>query len=150
MDILPSALSFRIIATLDIEGDDAVPNGFSGRVRFLEGGRVRAIGWYDHGLLNDPARRVPAYVRLRADGQVKQSRHYRRGHLHDPWRGEPAVRGYFADGARRYAEHYRYGRRQDSATGEPAITKWRNDGSVRSTKRYPPRTYAPLDALAAG
>ena len=153
MEILPSALSFRIIATLDLVDEADVPAGFNGRIRFLEhedDGRLEAVGWYQNGVLHDPARRIPAYVRLRVDGQVKQSRHYRNGRLHDPSKGEPAVKGFFADGSRRYAEHYRYGRRQDSVTGEPAITKWRLDGSVRSVKRYPaPERYGPLSVAAS-
>ncbi len=152
MEILPSALSFRIITSVDVADECEIPTLFNGRVRFVEDGRIVAIGWYTDGLLHDPARKVPAYVRLRADGQVKQSRRYHRGRLHDPSKIEPAVRGFFADGSDRYAEHYHFGRRQDSSSGAPAITKWRQDGSVRSVRRYPapPQYRSPLRSVANG
>lgn len=137
VELLPNALSFRIIATIDLTEEAQVPIGFTGRVRFGEAGHPTAVGWYARGVLDDPARSVPAYVRLRTDGRIKQARHYRNGRLHDPAPGHAAVMGYFADGSRRYAEHYHHGRRQDGADGTPAITKWRADGSVRSIRRYP-------------
>jgi antitoxin component YwqK of YwqJK toxin-antitoxin module len=136
VEILPSALSFRVITTLELESEDAVPPGFSGRVRFVADGVLLAVAWYTDGALHNPARRVPAYVRYRPSGRVKQERHYCEGLLHDPAGLQPAVRGYYANGTVRYEEHYRYGRRHDGPDGAPAILKWRLDGSVRSSLHY--------------
>jgi hypothetical protein len=135
VELLPNAVSFRVVTTIDVETDEQIPTGFTGRVRLSVGGRMESIAWYDRGVLEDPSLRTPAYVRVRRDGRIKQERHYRLGRLHDPEPGRPAVRGYFANGSLRYEEHYRYGRRHDS-NGTPAIVKWREDGSVRGVRRY--------------
>ena len=138
MELFPNSLSFRVVTTLELEAETPVPAGFTGRARFVDRDDLVAVGWYVHGELHDPARDVPAYVRLRPNGRIKQARYYRNGRLHDPATGSPAVIGYFADGNKRYEEHYVHGHRQDAPTGAPAIVKWRHDGSVRSVRRYPP------------
>ena len=135
VDRLPNSLSFRMVTTLTVNHEHQIPNGFSGRVRIVDGTRTLAVHWYDHGQLHDPAHDVPAVTIHRADGAVKQVRHYHRGRLHDPEPGVAAVRGYFSTGALKYAEHYRHGWRTDD--GEtPAIRKWRADGSLRTVRHY--------------
>lgn len=135
VDLLPNSMTFRFVATIDTPSVEAVPRGFTGRVRVSGNGRLDRVMWFSDGELDNPEPRTPAYVRFRQNGKPKQIRHYRQGRLHDPDLGQPAVEGFFADGARKYREFYRYGRRHDS--GElPAITKWRNDGSVRTTHHY--------------
>lgn len=134
VDLLPNSMSFRFVTTIDVSSPDAVPPGFSGRVRIGREGSLSCVMWYSNGELDNPEPRTPAFVRYRA-GRPKQIRHYRQGRIHDPERGHPAVEGFFADGSRKYREFYRYGRRHD--WGElPAITKWRNDGTTRTTHHY--------------
>lgn len=127
-------MSFRFVATIDVPSPDAIPPGFTGRVRIVENGPLECVMWLSSGELDNPEPRTPAFVRFRA-GKPKQIRHYRQGRLHDPTLGQPAVEGFFADGARKYREFYRYGRRHDFGD-VAAITKWRNDGSVRTTHHY--------------
>ncbi len=128
-------MSFRFVATIDVRSPEAVPPGFSGRVRVSQNGQLESVLWYSAGELDDPEPRTPAIVRFRQHGKPKQIRHYRQGRLHDPAPGQPAVEGFFADGSRKYCEHFRYGRRHDSGD-VAAITKWRNDGSVRTMHHY--------------
>jgi hypothetical protein len=135
VEILPYALSFRMVVTIDVDSESEIPDGFSGRVRKWIDGGLDYSAWYYRGKLDDPAPRTPAYTRHRRTGQPKQERHYRLGRLHDPDHDRPAVRGFFANGAVKYEERYRYGRRHD-ARGRPAIVKWRLDGSVRSVRHY--------------
>ena len=128
-------MSFRFVATIDVNSPAEVPVEFTGRARVSRQGRLDCVIWYSNGELDNPEPRTPAFVKYREHGEPKQIRHYRQGRLHDPALGQPAVEGFFADGARKYREFYRYGRRHDY--GElPAITKWRNDGSVRTTHHY--------------
>ncbi len=135
MDLLPNSMSFRFVSTLDLRDNDAVPRGFTGRVRRSTDGRVHTVEWFSRGELDDPEPRTPAFARFRENGATKQIRHYRQGRLHNPMPNEPAVVGFFADGSMKYREHFRYGRRHDS-DHQAAITKWRNDGSVRTTHNY--------------
>ena len=131
MELLPNSLSFRVIATIDVESEAEIPAGFSGRVRLRVDGVLIYVAWYIDGLLDDPARRTPAYTRHRYDGRVKYEMHYRRGMLHDPEPDHPAVRGYFPNGGVHYEERYRNGLRHDGPDGTPAIRKWRPDGTLR-------------------
>lgn len=135
MPRLPNSLSFRLINTVDVQSEQEVPPGFSGRVQVSDGDGIHTVMWVEVGTLEDPAPDVPAYTRYRPTGEVKQERHYRMGRLHDPEPGLPAVRGYFAGGQLRYAEHFRYGWRHDH-DGVPAIRKWRADGSLRTVRHY--------------
>ena len=128
-------MSFRYVATIDVHEPEAVPSGFTGRVRVTRHGRLDSVMWFSNGELDNPEPRTPAYIRFREHGKPKQIRHYRQGRLHDPTIGHPAVEGFFADGSPKYREHFRYGRRHDCGD-VPAITKWRNDGSVRTTHHY--------------
>jgi len=128
-------MSFRFVATIDTDSPEAVPPGFTGRVRVSKDGRLESVMWFCDGELDNPEPRTPAFVKFRSNGKPKQIRHYRQGRLHDPVRGLPAVVGYFADGSTKYREFFRYGRRHDFGH-VPAITKWRNDGSVRTEHHY--------------
>lgn len=135
MFLLPNSLSFRFVATIQRRPGASIPLGFTGRVRFVDEGRLDEVAWFVDGQLDDPSPQSPAVLRYRPNGATKQVRHYRLGRLHDPMPGSPAVVGSFADGSVKYREHYRYGRRHDSGD-IPAITKWRNDGSVRTRHHY--------------
>jgi len=128
-------MSFRFVATLETQSPEAVPTGFTGRVRVAPGGHLDCVMWFCRGELDNPEPRTPAFVKFRRNGKPKQVRHYRQGRLHDPVLGQPAVEGYFADGSVKYREHFRYGRRHDFGH-VPAITKWRHDGSVRTQHHY--------------
>lgn len=131
MDLLPNALSFRVITTIDVESESEIPEGFTGRVRFRLDGVLVYVAWYTDGLLDSPSRRMPAYVRYRPNGRVKYEMYYKRGMLHDPSEQQPAVRGYFANGRVHYEERFWHGRRHDGASGTAAVRKWRPDGSLR-------------------
>jgi hypothetical protein len=135
VDLLPNSMSFRFVSTIETRSVDAVPPGFTGRVRVVTGGRLECVVWFSGGDMDNPEPRTPAFVRYRQNGKPKQVRHYRMGRLHDPALGHPAVEGYFADGSIKYREHFRYGRRHDCGAS-PAITKWRNDGGVRVQHHY--------------
>lgn len=128
-------MSFRFVATIDVRSPNAVPRGFTGRVRVSDGQRLACVMWFCDGELDNPEPRTPAFVRYRENGKPKQVRHYRQGRLHDPQLGQPAVIGYFADGSMKYREYFRYGRRHDFGD-VPAITKWRNDGTIRTAHHY--------------
>ena len=128
-------MSFRFVATIDTRLPDAVPAGFTGRVRVTSAGRLDCVMWYSDGELDNPEPRTPASVKYRQTGKPKQIRHYRQGRLHDPTLGQAAVEGYFADGSIKYREHFRYGRRHDFGD-VPAIRKWRSDGSMRTQHHY--------------
>jgi len=128
-------MSFRFVTTINVDSDDEIPDGFTGRVKSFVGGALESVTWYSRGVLEDPDPRVPAISRYRTNGALKQARHYRLGRLHDPAPGVPAVCGFFSNGAKRYEEHFRYGRRHDDR-GKAAIIKWRQDGSVRTELHY--------------
>ena len=136
IDLIPNAMSFRIITTLDIDDEREVPEGFTGRVRRSAGDYTAYVAWYEGGLLENPGRNHPAYRRFRPDGQLKFDMFYTAGQLDDPSDGTPAVRGYFANGSVHYEERYSGGRRSDGADGSPAIRKYRADGTVRHELRY--------------
>ena len=136
MDLLPSAMSFRIITTLDITDEAEIPDGFEGRVRRPFEDHSKYIAWYTQGLLNNPTRTYPAYRRFRSNGQLKYELHYTSGMLHDPSPTVPAVRGYFANGVVHYEERYSMGRRHDGGDGTAAVRKWRSDGTLRHELRY--------------
>jgi hypothetical protein len=136
IDLIPNSLSFRIVATLDLTGQEEMPEGFTGRVRRSQNGHTISVAWYQQGLLHNPSRSHPAFRCLRADAQVKFEMWYLQGTLQDPSRDAPAVRGYYADGALHYEEHWAAGRRHDGADGSPAIRKWRADGTLRHELRY--------------
>ena len=131
VDLLPNALSFRVITTIEVESELEIPDRFSGRVRLRMDGVLVYVAWYIDGLLDNPSRRMPAYVRFRPNGRVKYEMHYRRGLLHDPDDGHPAVRGYFATGRPHYEERFRDGKRHDGRGGVAAVRKWRPDGTLR-------------------
>lgn len=136
MDLLPSSMSFRVVATLDVDDDDQVPAEFTGRVRRILANQQRSITWLRDGLPNDPARSHPAVRILRPDGSVKYEMHYRGGVLHDPSPRVPAVRGYFANGALHYEERYSMGRRHDGRDGVAAVRKFRANGTLRHEIHY--------------
>lgn len=136
MELLPNALSFRVVNSIDVAAPAEVPVRFTGRVRLFVDGTLVSVSWLTAGVLHDPARLVAAETRYRADGQIKWERHYQHGLLHDPTPGHPAVRGFHANGARNYEEHYQQGVRHDGPNGTPAITKWRTDGTVRRKLHY--------------
>ncbi|MDO8363466.1 MAG: hypothetical protein Q7V88_11260 [Actinomycetota bacterium] len=136
VDLVPNSLSFRVITTLDIEDESAIPADFTGRVRRHADGSIVYVAWYRDGQLHNPGRTHPAYRRFRPDGKLKYELFYTHGLLHDPGATTPAVRGYFADGRTHYIEHYWAGKRQDAKDGMPAIRKWRNDGTLRHEIRY--------------
>ncbi len=131
MDLLPNAMSFRVVTSIDVADLVDVPTGFTGRARLLRHGVLVEIAWFAHGALHDPARLVPAHARYRPNGSVKWERFYQGGVLHDPVSGRPAVRGFYATGVHNYEEYFQRGRRHDAPGGAAAITKWRPDGSVR-------------------
>jgi hypothetical protein len=136
MELLPNAMSFRVINTIDVADDSEIPVDFTGRVRRTFDSAQRSVAWYTSGQLDDPTRGYPAYRVHRGDGQVKYEMHYRDGVLDDPDAKTPAVRGYFASGAVHYEERYRSGRRQDGAGGVAAVRKWRADGTLRHELHY--------------
>jgi hypothetical protein len=136
VELLPNALSFRVVSSIDVNAMSEVPERFTGRVRLHVEGTLLSVSWLSSGVLHDPARLVAAEVRYRPDGKVKWERHYQRGLLHDPVPGHPAVRGFHANGGRNYEEHYQQGVRHDGPHGTPAITKWRTDGTVRRKLHY--------------
>src|SRR5690606_33033757 len=70
VDLLPNSLSFRVITTIDVEAESEIPDGFTGRVRLSIGGVLIFVAWFTDGLLDDPARRMPAYTRYRENGRV--------------------------------------------------------------------------------
>ena len=136
MDLLPSSMSFRVVATLDIDDELDIPEGFTGRVRQRLANQQRSVTWLREGLANDPARSHPAVRVLRPDGSVKYEMHYRDGQLHDPSPRTPAVRGFFASGAVHYEERYSMGRRNDGRDGAAALRKFRADGTLRHEIHY--------------
>jgi len=136
VDLLPNSLSFRIVTTLDLDGDADVPSGFTGRARRGYADGTRAVAWYVDGLLDDPSRTVPAYRRYRCGGELKFEMWYRAGLLQDPSTGAPAVRGFYADGTVHYEERFTRGRRHDGPGGAPALRKWRADGTLRHELHY--------------
>ena len=136
IDLIPNAMSFRVITTIDIEDEAEIPVDFTGRVRRHAGGSVSYVAWYRDGQLHNPGRQYPAYRRFRPDGKLKYELFYTHGLLHDPSASIPAARGYFADGKVHYEERYWAGKRHDGRDGEPAIRKWRNDGTIRHELRY--------------
>ena len=71
IDLIPNAMSFRVITTIDIEDEAEIPVDFTGRVRRHAGGSVSYVAWYRDGQLHNPGRQYPAYRRFRPDGQVK-------------------------------------------------------------------------------
>ena len=136
IDLIPNAMSFRVITTIDIEDEAEIPVDFTGRVCRHAGWLVSYVAWYRDGQLHNPGRQYPAYRRFRPDGKLKYELFYTHGLLHDPTASRPAARGLFADGEVHYEERYWAGKRQDGSDGSPAIRKWRNDGSVRHELRY--------------
>lgn len=136
MELLPNSMSFRVIATLDIDDEAQIPPDFTGRVRRTFSTDQRYVAWYTSGHLDDPSKGYPAYRVHRADGQVKYEMHYTAGSLQDPDPKTPAVRGYYASGAVHYEERYRGGRRHDGPNGEAAVRKWRADGTLRHELHY--------------
>jgi hypothetical protein len=136
VELLPNALSFRVVNSIDVDAMSDVPERFSGRVRVYVAGCLVTVSWLSAGVLHDPARMVAAETRYRPDGQIKWERHYDHGQLHDPAPGHAAVRGFHANGARNYEELYQHGLRHDGPHGTPAITKWRTDGTVRRKLHY--------------
>lgn len=139
IDLMPNAMSFRVVTTIDVDDEADIPAGFTGRVRRHEHSpidHVAYVAWYADGHLHDPARGHPAFRRLRSDGRLKYELFYRRGLLQDPSASAPAVRGYFADGTLHYEERYRAGVRHDGADGSAAIRKFRADGSLRHELHY--------------
>lgn len=135
VDMLPNSMSFRYVASIDVQSIEGIPEGFTGRVRVSNRGRLDTVAWFCNGRLDDPDSRTPAYIRYRHNGRPKQVRHYREGRLHNPSPNDPAVIGYYENGVVKYREHYRYGRRHDAGS-EAAITKWRSDGSLRARHNY--------------
>ena len=136
VDLIPNSLSFRIVTTLDLDDREAVPDGFTGRVRRSHAGHPVSSAWYQDGLLHSPSRTHPAFRWFRAGGRVKYEMWYSHGSLDDPAPDAPAVRGYFAGGGCHYEERWAMGRRHDGHDGTPAIRKWRADGSLRHELRY--------------
>ena len=136
MELLPNSMSFRVIATIDVDDESQIPADFTGRVRRTFPSLQRYVAWYSGGHLDDPTKGYPAYRVHRADGQVKYEMHYHGGVLQDPDASTPAVRGYFASGAIHYEERYRQGRRHDGPRGEAAVRKWRANGTVRHELHY--------------
>ena len=136
MDLLPNALSFRVVTTIDVDDDDQIPRGFTGRVRRSFPNGQRTVAWLRDGVLDDPTHSHPAFRVLRPGGSVKYEMHYREGVLHDPGPRVPAVRGFFANGELHYEERYQGGRRHDGPKGEAALRKWRADGTLRHELRY--------------
>ena len=136
IDLIPNSMSFRIITTLDVDDEADIPDGFTGRVRRSQRGRVIYVAWYRNGKLENPAKNHPAYRRFRSNRELKYELWYSEGMLHDPNDHTAAVRGYYANGVVHYEEHYQHGRRNDSPSGRPAITKWRQDGTLRHELRY--------------
>jgi hypothetical protein len=148
IDLVPNALTFKVITTIDIVDEAEIPTGYTGRVRRHENDALAYVAWYVDGRLQNPGRHHPAYRRLRADGRVKYELFYEDGELHDPAPNMPAVRGFYADGSPHYEERYRAGRRWDGRDGSPAIRKWRADGSLRHELHYRDGRRVP-DAAAA-
>ena len=71
IDLIPNAMSFRVITTIDIEDEAEIPVDFTGRVRRHAGGSVSYVAWYRDGQLHNPGRQYPAYRRHRPDGKLK-------------------------------------------------------------------------------
>lgn len=137
IDLIPNAMSFRVITTIDITDEADIPVDFEGRVRLWDAAdHLVYVAWYVAGQLHNPGRYHPAYRRFRTNGRVKFEMYYQHGELHDPGKGIAAVRGFYADGTTHYEERYQAGRRCDGPSGEPAIAKWRNDGTLRHTLSY--------------
>lgn len=136
MDLLPSALSFRVVSTIEVADDADVPDDFTGRVRRRFANGQRTVRWLRDGVLHDPTATHPAFRVIRADGSVKYEMHYHSGVLHDPSARQAAVRGFYAGGQVHYEERYQHGRRHDGSHGEAALRKWRADGSLRHEIHY--------------
>lgn len=136
IDIIPNSMSFRIVATLDVNDESEIPPGFTGRVRRSAHDAIAYVAWYHQGELRNPGKNHPAYRRFRRNGHVKYELFYTAGRLHDPSGSVPAVRGFYASGAVHYEERYRNGLRNDGETGAPAVMKWREDGTLRHQLRY--------------
>lgn len=136
IDLIPNAMSFRIVTTIEVDDEAQIPANFTGRVRRSAGGSLVYVGWFHDGLLHNPGRLHPAYRRLRANGNIKYDLHYSHGKLQDPAATLPAVRGYYAGGALHYEERYTAGLRCDGADGTAALIKWREDGTLRHELRY--------------
>ncbi len=136
IDLIPNSMSFRVVTTIDIEDEAAIPADFTGRVRYHFGDSVAYVAWFVQGRLHNPGRTHPAYRRFRSDGRLKYEMFYSHGALHDPSSSVPAVRGYYADGQLHYEERYFAGRRHDAADGTAALRKWRLDGTLRHELHY--------------
>ena len=79
IDLIPNAMSFLVITTIDIEDEAEIPVDFTGRVRRHAGGSVSYVAWYRDGQLHNPGRQYPAYRSFRPDGKLKYELFYTHG-----------------------------------------------------------------------